>query len=48
MLSGGGVPSTIFGVAVRNIHTSIGVAHYDDIQQAIKLAVIILKNPPKL
>ena len=47
MLSGGGVPSTILGVAVRNLHTTIGVADYNDIERAIKLGVLLLKNPPK-
>lgn len=48
MLSGGGVPSTILGVAIRNIHTTVGVADIRDIQQAIKLATLLLKYPPSL
>ena len=46
MLSGGGVPSTILGVPVRNIHSTIGISHTHDIQQAIQLLVLLLKNPP--
>ena len=46
MLSGGGVPSTILSVPVRNLHTTIGVASMVDVQQAIKLGVLLLKNPP--
>jgi len=47
MLSKRGVPSTIIGVPVRNIHSTISVAHMDDITAAINLMVEVLKNPPK-
>jgi len=44
----GGIPTTVVGVAVRNLHTPIGVAHTDDINNAIKLLELLLKNPPKI
>lgn len=42
----GGIPTTVVGVAVRNLHTPIGIAHMDDVYNAIKLLEILLKNPP--
>ena len=47
MLHGGGVPSTILGVAIRNIHTTAGIASMKDIRNCIKLLKLILENPPK-
>lgn len=44
----GGIPTTVVGVAVRNIHTPIGIAHVDDIDNAIKLLGLLLKNPPMI
>jgi len=46
MLSKGGIPSTIMGVPVRNIHSTISVANVKDIQNAIKLLELVLRNPP--
>ncbi len=43
-----GVPSTAVNVPVRNLHTTIGIANRDDIENAIKLLEILLKNPPKI
>lgn len=37
-LSNGGVPTSVIGVPVRNIHTSVSVAHMHDIENGIKLA----------
>lgn len=44
----GGIPTTVVGVAVRNLHTPIGIAHMDDINNAIKLLELLLKNPPTI
>lgn len=43
-LTKGGVPSTVIGVPIRNIHTTRGMAHLDDIENCIKLLEQILKN----
>ena len=45
--SEGGVPVTVVGVAVRNLHSTIGIAHLNDVKNAIKLLELLLKNPPK-
>lgn len=42
----GGIPTTVVGVAVRNLHTPIGIAHTEDINNAIQLLHLLLKNPP--
>ncbi len=42
----GGVPSAVLGVPVANIHTTIGAAHKQDIEDTITLIVNFLKNPP--
>ncbi len=48
-LSKGGVPSTVVGVPMRNMHTTAGIAHKRDIQNAIKLLDALLsKLPPKI
>ena len=47
-ISKGGVPSTVIGVAVRNLHTTTGLAHLDDIDNAITLLTELLKNPPHI
>lgn len=47
-ISKGGIPSTILGVPLRNLHTAVGVANFEDIENAIKLLEIALKNPPRL
>ncbi len=43
----GGIPSTVFGVAVGNLHTSLGVASKKDIISAVKVLKEFLRNPPK-
>ena len=48
ILSKGGVPSTVVAVPVRNIHTTVGVAHADDINNAIILLYELLKKPPRV
>jgi len=47
MLSKGGTPSTAIGVAVRNIHSTIGISDMRDIEGTIKILYEFLKNPPK-
>lgn len=42
----GGIPTTVVGVAIRNLHTPIGIAHIDDINNAINLLELLLRNPP--
>jgi len=43
----GGVPSTVIGVSIRNLHTATAVANIDDIKNAIAILEEFLKNPPK-
>jgi len=47
-VSKGGIPCTVVGVAVRNIHSTTSIACKQDIQNAIKILEILLKNPPKI
>jgi endoglucanase len=47
-VSKGGIPTTVVGVAVRNLHTTFGVAHRKDIQNGIKMLYELLRNPPKV
>jgi len=42
-----GIPTSVVGVAVRNLHTSFGIADLKDIKDGIKLIEILLKKPPK-
>ena len=46
-LAKGGVPSTVIGVPVRNLHTTVGICHKRDIEQTIVLLTELLKKPPK-
>jgi tetrahedral aminopeptidase len=46
-LSKGGVPSTVVGVPVRNLHTTISVVNKKDIDSAIKLLSELLKSAHK-
>jgi len=43
----GGVPSTVVGVPIRNLHTATAVANKEDIENTIKLLEEFLKNPPE-
>jgi len=45
-LSKGGIPVGVIVVPLRNIHSTISVAHLDDIENAIKLVEALLYNPP--
>ena len=47
ILSKESVPSTAVNIPVRNIHSSIGIAHRKDIENTISLLYNLLKNPPK-
>lgn len=42
-----GVPSTVVGVCIRNLHTTVSVASLNDVYNTIKLLSALLKNPPK-
>lgn len=46
-ISRGGVPSSVLGVPVRNLHSAIGVVHKKDITEAINLIVTLMKHPPR-
>jgi len=46
-LSRGGVPTTSLNVPIRNLHTSISLAHRNDIENAIILLEEFLKKPIK-
>ncbi len=47
-ISRGGVPATVVCVPVRNLHTPIGIANKDDIDNTIKLLQLLFKHPPKI
>lgn len=47
-LSREGAPTAVVGVPVRNMHTAGGIAHMDDVKNAIKLLEVLLRNPPKV
>ncbi|MBI4176097.1 MAG: M42 family metallopeptidase [Candidatus Aenigmarchaeota archaeon] len=46
-LSKGGVPAGVVSVPVRNIHSTVGIADLDDIENGLKLLFEFLKSPPK-
>lgn len=48
MLHKGGVPSTVVSIGIRNMHSTISIAHKGDVDKCIKLLYLILKNPPKI
>jgi len=48
MLAKGGIPAATISVPVRNIHSTVSVAHMDDINNAIKLLAVLIKNPPRM
>tara|TARA_Y100000310_G_scaffold345695_1_gene468434 strand:+ start:16012 stop:17034 length:1023 start_codon:yes stop_codon:yes gene_type:complete len=47
-LSKGGIPTTVLGVPVRNLHTGISVVHRQDIKDCITIMGELLKSPPKI
>ena len=44
----GGIPTTVVGVPIRNIHSPVSIAHLRDIFDAIKLLTLHIKNAPKV
>jgi len=46
-ISKGGVPATVIGVAIKNIHSTASICDLEDVEQAILLIVELLKNPLK-
>jgi len=42
----GGVPTAVLSIPVRNVHTSSGIAHMDDVNNTVRLLSVLLKNPP--
>jgi endoglucanase len=47
MITKGGIPSTVLAIPVRNIHSTIGIAHMRDINDAIKILEELLQRPPR-
>ena len=45
-ISRGGIPATTVSVPVRNIHTVVGLADVNDINNTIKLLELLLRKPP--
>lgn len=48
MLHKEGLPSTMLGLPVRNIHSSVGIVHADDITHCIRLLRLLLDHPPRM
>jgi len=46
-LSRGGLPATVVSVPLRNIHSTVTIAHLDDIKHAINLLFHMMNHPPK-
>lgn len=46
-ISKGGVPSTVLGVPIKNLHSTAGIADLKDIEACIELLVELLKDPLK-
>ncbi|MBI4182096.1 MAG: M28 family peptidase [Candidatus Aenigmarchaeota archaeon] len=44
----GGVPTGALSIAVRNIHTTSGLARMGDIRDAVRLLAALLRDPPKV
>ena len=47
-LSRGGVPSSVIGIAVENLHTAKGKANIKDINNLISILYELMRNPPKV
>ncbi|MDO8633923.1 MAG: M20/M25/M40 family metallo-hydrolase [archaeon] len=45
-ISRSGVPATVIGVVVRNIHSTIGLASLKDVEKCLALLEAFLKKPP--
>jgi putative aminopeptidase FrvX len=48
LLSRAGIPATTLAVPVRNLHSTVGVAHMKDINETIKLVLDVLREPATL
>ena len=47
MMHKGGMPAAVLAIPVNNIHTTISIAHMDDIRNCVIILEELLKNPPK-
>jgi endoglucanase len=47
-VSRGGVPVSVVGPPVRNIHSTISIASLRDVEDCIRLLYELLRNPPKV
>ena len=47
-LSKGGIPTTVLGVPVRNLHTTMSIAHAKDIKDCITILTELVKKPPEI
>ncbi|MEK6876500.1 MAG: M28 family peptidase, partial [Nanoarchaeota archaeon] len=47
-LSRGGIPSSVVGVPVENLHTAKGKASINDIKDLIEILYELMRNPPKV
>jgi endoglucanase len=45
-ISKGGIPATAVEVPVRNLHSTISIANFDDVLDCIRLLTAFIKNPP--
>jgi putative aminopeptidase FrvX len=45
-LSKGGVPTAVISVPVKNLHTTISIAHLDDVVAAVDLLEKMIQKPP--
>lgn len=43
-----GVPTSMLGVPVRNLHTTVGICHLKDVENCIKLLRVALEKPVQL
>jgi endoglucanase len=41
-----GIPASVLSVPVKNLHSAIGIAHFDDMENAAAILETLLKNPP--
>ncbi len=46
LLSKGGVPATTLAIPVRNLHSTVGIAHMKDVNDTIKLVLALLARAP--
>ncbi len=47
-LSKGGIPTTVLGVPVRNVHSGMGIVNSKDILSGIAIIDELLRHPPKI